>query len=88
MEGQVTTLPAKFAKITQEGQNRVHASYEMALLLARNKKPYTDAEVIVKPALEIAARMLCNKDVAEKFKAIPLSNDTMTRRAEKLAENI
>lgn len=64
------------------------ASYEIALLLAKQKKPFTDGENIVKPALHIAANHLGDKHTQTKFANIPLSNDTMTRRASDLSINI
>ena len=45
----------------------------MALLLAKKKKPFTDEEEILKPSLELAARMLADKHVETKFKDIPTS---------------
>ena len=60
----------------------------MALLMAKKKKPFTDGEEILKPALEIAARMLADKHIETKLKDIPLSNNTMIRCVEDLAENV
>jgi len=56
--------------------------------LARKKKPFTDGEEIVKQSLEIAARMLGDKQIENKFREIPLSNNTMTRRVEELSNNV
>lgn len=77
-----------FTKIHEQNKSMVVASYEVALLLAKKKKPFTDGEEIVKPVLEIAARMLGDKNIQAKFKDIPLSNNTMTRRIEELADNV
>ena len=49
------------------------ASYEMALLLAKKKKPFTDGEKILKSDLEIAARLFADKQVDTKLKDIYIS---------------
>ena len=77
-----------FSKKQDQNKSAIVASYEVALLLAKKKKPYTDGEEIVKPVLDIAAKMLGDKKIEAKFKDIPLSNNTMTRRIEELADNV
>jgi len=77
-----------FSKVVDHNRSTVVASYEIALLLAKKKKPFTDGEEIVKPVLDIAARMLGDKKMEAKFKEISLSNNTMTRRIEELANDI
>ena len=84
----LSSQKAFFTKQSDLSRSLVVASYEMALLLAKKKKPFTDGEEILKPALQIAARMLGDKQVETKFKDIPLSNNTMTRRVEDLAEDV
>lgn len=82
------TQQSMFVTRHEQNKSMLAASYEMALLLAKKMKPYTDGEDILKPALEIAARMLGDKQVESKFKDIPLSNNTVTRRVEELAGNV
>ena len=63
-------------KQNELSRSLVVASYEMALLLSKKKKPFADGEEILKPALEIAARMLADKQVETKLKDIPTSVST------------
>ena len=79
---------AFFTKQNDLSRSLVVASYEMALQLAKKEKPFTDGEEILKPALEIAARMLAAKQVVTKLKDLSLSNNIMTRRVEDLSENV
>lgn len=59
----------------------VRASLRIAYLMAKNKKPFTDAEQIIVPALKIVSEELLDKASMVKLREIPLSNDTMTKRA-------
>ena len=77
-----------FTKIHDQKESTVVALYEVSLLLAKKTKSFTDGEESVKPVLEIAARTLGDKIIEAKFKDIPLSNNTMTRRIEELADNV
>ena len=87
-EGSLTSQQSFFTKAKEQSKSAVVASYEVALLLARKKKPFTDAEEIIKPSLKIAARMLGDKKCETKFDQIPLSNNTMARRVEELASDV
>ena len=60
----------------------------MALILAKKKKYFTYGEEIVKPVLELAARMLGDKSIETKFKDIPLSNNMMTIQIKELAHYV
>ncbi|KII71633.1 SCAN domain-containing protein 3 [Thelohanellus kitauei] len=73
-------------KANEHCKSIVFASYEVPLLLARKKKPFTDAEEI-KLTLKIAAGILDDKN-CKKFDQIPLSNNTMTRRLEEVASDV
>ncbi|KII68113.1 SCAN domain-containing protein 3 [Thelohanellus kitauei] len=80
IEGALDTQQSFFTKTNEHSKSIVIASYEITLLLARKKKPFTDAEEIIKPAFNIAARMLGDINCEKIFDQIPLSNNTMTRR--------
>ena len=66
----------------------VLASLRIAHLIAVNKKPFVEAEQIIGPALKIVAEELLDKAALIKLKEIPLSNDTMTKRAELIAVDL
>ncbi|KII66640.1 hypothetical protein RF11_01906 [Thelohanellus kitauei] len=83
--GALDTQKSFFTKANEHSKSTVFVSYEIALILARKKKPITDAGEIIKPTLKIAAGMLDDKNCEKKFDQIPLSNNMMTRRVEEMA---
>ncbi|KII72484.1 Zinc finger MYM-type protein 6 [Thelohanellus kitauei] len=87
-EGSLDTQKSFFTKDNENSKSIVFASYKIALFLAHKNKPFTDAEEIVKPCLNIAARILDDKNCENKFDSIPLSNNTMTRRVEELSSDV
>ncbi|XP_069498778.1 zinc finger BED domain-containing protein 5-like [Ambystoma mexicanum] len=64
------------------------AFYDVAYLLAKNKKPFTDAEKVVLPAAIAMCRRMGAESVADKLKMIPLSDTTISRRVSEMADNI
>lgn len=77
-----------FAKVNYDDLELIEISYEIALLLARKKKPFCDGEEIVKPCLQIFARHLGIKTIEKKAHTIALSRPTITRRIEELSEDL
>lgn len=64
------------------------ASYKIAQLLAKNKKPHSDAETIIVPSLLIAVETMCDSKSVEKIKSIPLSSDTISRRIKDMSKDV
>ena len=64
------------------------ASFRIAHHLLKQKKPYTEGETIVSPCLRIACEELFGPTSAEKITKIPLSNDTIARRAEEMSDDL
>ncbi|XP_003366004.1 zinc finger protein [Trichinella spiralis] len=64
------------------------ASYEIAMLIAKNKKPHTIGESLVKPCIVNAVKILLGDDMAKQFKNISLSDSTVKRRIDELADDI
>ncbi|KAK0150711.1 Zinc finger MYM-type protein 6 [Merluccius polli] len=52
----------------------LEASYAVSLLIAKAKKPFTKGEDLLLPAAVVLAEMMLDKNAAEKFKTVPLSN--------------
>lgn len=75
----------KFCSIPKKAQI---ASYKIAQLLAKKKKPHTDAEKIILPALKIAVDTMLDPQAVEKIKQIPLSADTISRRIHDMSADI
>lgn len=55
------------------------------MLTAKDKKPHTIGESLVKPCLLTACKMVLNEKNCAKIAKIPLSNDTIKRRINEMA---
>ncbi|KAL6476274.1 hypothetical protein MHYP_G00147730 [Metynnis hypsauchen] len=79
---------SRFMKATSENQRALLASYKVAYQIAQCKKPHTIAEELILPAaLDMVSVMLDDKSAA-KIKTIPLSNDTVSRRINDIANDL
>ena len=72
----------------QQAKSTVHASYAIALLVAKNKKPHTIGETLIKPCILECARIVLNKDAISKLEQISMSNDTIKSRIVDMSNNI
>ena len=59
----------------------LRGSYRIAEVLCKQRRPFTEGEDVIKPSLIIAAEELRNEKAVKRVKELPLSNDTMLRRA-------
>ena len=66
----------------------MEASYYISLQIAKNKKPHTIGEELIKPCLLETARLVCNEGSYNKIKEISLSNNTVQRRIQEMAIDI
>ena len=64
----------------QQSQDVVKASYEIALEVAKNKKPHTIAETLIKPCLLKSVKLVLGEASEIKMRNISLSNNTIQRR--------
>ena len=72
----------------KENISLVEASYEVALQIAKQKKPHTIAEGLVKPcAIKMVERVL-GKQSSKKLEALSLSDNTIQRRITEMANDI
>ncbi|GFQ96310.1 zinc finger MYM-type protein 6 [Trichonephila clavata] len=75
-------------------QNFIHnksllkCSYLVALRIAKTRKSFTTGENLIKPVLIDVCLEMFGLSAVDKIKSIPLSNDTIRRRIEKLSENV
>ena len=72
----------------QQAKSIVHASYFVALLVAKNKEPHTIGETLIKPCILECARIVLNKDAINKLEQISMSNDTIKSRIVDMSNNI
>lgn len=59
--------------------NIVEASYRVAYLLARKKKPHTIAEELILPCAKEMVRLVLGAEAAHKLSDVSLSNNTIQR---------
>ncbi|XP_032081565.1 protein ZBED8-like [Thamnophis elegans] len=64
------------------------ASYEVAYLIAKQGKPHTIAETLIKPAVLKMANIMLGKAAEVKLSQIPLSNDIISDRIEDMSKDI
>ena len=66
----------------------LEASFEVSLLIAQAKKPFSIAEDLLLPAAVKLAEIMLDTTAAEKLKTVPLSNDTVCRRIDAMGTDI
>jgi hypothetical protein len=71
----------------EKSAKAVKAWYEIALLIAKGKKPHTIRETIVKPCILSAAKIFLRGEIEKRFLKISLSDSAVRRRIE-LGEDI
>ena len=77
-----------FSNFLQTPAKAQLASIKVAYRIAKCKKPHTIAEELVLPvALDLVSTMI-GESVAQKLKAVPLSNNTISRRIDKISDDI
>ncbi|XP_068247918.1 protein FAM200C-like [Palaemon carinicauda] len=64
------------------------ASFEVAWLVARNKKPHTIGDDLIKPAAVKKAEIVCGQKVSKQLNTVPLSARVIKERISLLAENV
>lgn len=60
--------------------NAIKSSFVAAYNIAKEKKPFTTGERLLKPVLVEIARIMLGESAVAKMNAVPLSGDTVTRR--------
>lgn len=78
----------KTGQIYQKVAGIVKASYEVALLVAKNMKAHTIAESLVMPAAKILVRHVIGEQAVEKLESVSVSNNTVQRRIEEMSVDI
>ncbi|XP_068242269.1 zinc finger BED domain-containing protein 5-like [Palaemon carinicauda] len=78
----------KTGQIYQEGAGIVKASYEVALLVAKNMKAHTIAESLIMPAAKILVSHVIGEEAVAKLESVSVSNNTVQRRIEEMSVDI
>ncbi|XDV14310.1 hypothetical protein PO909_014582 [Leuciscus waleckii] len=82
-----TDIRKVFERAGSDLQKATKVSFECSLLIAKAKKPHNCGEELIKPACIKIVEGLCGPQAAGKVKSVPLSNNTVKDRIDKMAEN-
>ena len=77
-----------FEKKNCDSSAMLEVSYEIALVLAKKHKPFSDGEEIVKPCLQKFAQYVDEKSIKKKANDVALSKPTITRHIEELSRDV
>ena len=66
----------------------VHASYAIALHVAKTKKPHNIDETLLKPCILESVKLVLGEKASQTMKQISLSNDTIKSRIHEMSDNI
>ena len=72
----------------QQNAASVQASYEVALEIAKQKKPHTIGETLVKPCLLKTVKLILGEASEAKMRQLSLSNTTIRRRISDMSEDV
>ncbi|XP_068201647.1 zinc finger BED domain-containing protein 5-like [Palaemon carinicauda] len=78
----------KTGQIYQKGAGIVKASYEVALLVAKNMKAHTIAESLIMPAAKILVSQVIGEEAVAKLESVSVSNNTVQRRIKEMSVDI
>lgn len=71
-----------------KNEKAVRASYEVALLIAKRGQPHTIGEDIILPATKAIVKNLFSEKHTNEVSAISVSNSTVKRRIDEMAESV
>ena len=77
-----------FSNFLQTPAKAQLASFKVAYRIAKCKKLHTIAEELVVPAALDLVLIIIGESAAQKLKAVPLSNNTISRRIDKILDDI
>ena len=66
----------------------VRASYEIALIVAKNKKPHTIAEELIMPAAIVLVKHVISNEAVSNLNSVSLSNNTIQRGITEMSTDI
>ncbi|KAK3789866.1 hypothetical protein RRG08_060419 [Elysia crispata] len=82
------TIGNMFASTSQQSTDGLRASYNISLLIARSGKPHAIGKELIQPAVREVLHTVVHKSPDQIMKAIPLSDNSVQRRVDEMAENI
>lgn len=82
-----STIKSLLTAQTVTVSRTLEASYEISLLIAKSGKNHTIGEDLIKPSISAFLKTVLEKDDKD-VKAMPLSNNTVSRRIDEMSEDI
>ena len=79
MKSSICKQKNSFLGAVKTDQDLLLTSYRLSHHILKTKKTFTLGEIVIKPALQIMAEHLLDKETERKFQNIPLSNTTVSR---------
>ena len=77
-----------FTSSSKNSDDSLKASYNISLLLVKADKPHTIGEELILPAVKEVIKTVLHKSPEQVIKSIPLSDNSVQRRVDKMAENV
>lgn len=77
-----------FKKTLSVNEKALLASYKVSYKIARSKKPHTIGEDLILPAAIEIVETMFGDNFAKQLHSIPLSNDTVARRIDDIADDV
>ena len=78
----------KTEKQYQKSVGIVTASYKIALLVVKNKKPHTIAEKLIMPAAKVLVKHVIGDKAVSKLNRVSVSNNTIQRRIREMSTDL
>ncbi|KFD51886.1 hypothetical protein M513_07215 [Trichuris suis] len=82
------TLSSTLSCLSRRGRDGLAASYKISLLIAQARKPHTIGEELLIPAIAEAVETVLHQRGRDVTNKIPLSNGTVQRRINAMAEDV
>lgn len=82
------TLVNMFSTTSKQDDDGLRVSYNISLLIAKSGKPHTIGEELILPAINEVINTMLHKPAFDIIKKIPLSNNTVQRRIDEMAQSV
>ena len=77
-----------FTSSLKNSDDGLKSSYNISLLIVKAGKPHTIGEELILPAFEEVIKTVLHKSPEQVIKSIPLGDNSVQQRVDKMAENI
>ena len=77
-----------FTSLSKNSDDGRKASYNISLLIAKADKPHIIGEELILPAVKEVIKTVLHKSPKQVIKSIPLSDNSVQRRVDKMVENV